>query len=87
MTRRRTLMVLVAALLVGCKLGPNYKRPEVDAPATFRSASTQPTTAPTTQPTVGDLEWWDAFNDPTLKQLIEDGAEKQLRSSYRRHAH
>jgi multidrug efflux system outer membrane protein len=61
------------AILGGCRVGPKYERPTVDAPKAFRSASTQPapaTSPSTTQPTLGDLMWWDAFNDPALKQLI-----------------
>lgn len=59
----------LAATLGGCQLGPAYHRPPISAPAAFRSAATQPTAA-TTQPTLGDLMWWDAFDDPTLRQLI-----------------
>src|SRR5262245_62038151 len=32
--------MLVGLVLAGCKVGPNYKRPEVDAPAEFRGATT-----------------------------------------------
>jgi multidrug efflux system outer membrane protein len=62
--------LVLTALLSGCTVGPNYHRPSLDVPQTYRGSTTQSATAPSTQPTLGDLMWWDAFSDPTLKQLI-----------------
>jgi multidrug efflux system outer membrane protein len=47
-------------------MGPNYKRPDVKAPATYRapSASDQPAS-------LADLPWWQLFNDDTLTALIK----------------
>jgi len=53
------------ALLTGCATGPDYKRPTVDAPASFRSA---PAAAATNS--FADLPWWDVYKDETLKTLI-----------------
>ena len=56
---------IVAMVLVpGCAVGPNYRRPSVVAPETFRFA-----TSPTTN-SLGDLPWWEVFKDPTLQELI-----------------
>ncbi len=59
-------LVLVAALmlLVGCAVGPNYKRPVVQSPENFRFAESQTTNS------FGDLPWWKVFNDPILQNLI-----------------
>jgi multidrug efflux system outer membrane protein len=46
-------------LLAGCAIGPNYKRPAVDAPNDFRFA-----TSPSTN-SFADLPWWEVFKDPT----------------------
>jgi len=54
-----------AFLLTSCAVGPNYKRPESHAPATFANASTVATTNAPFNPT-----WWRTFNDPLLEQLI-----------------
>ena len=48
----------------GCAVGPDYKRPSVVAPETFRFG-----TNPTTN-SLGELPWWEVFKDPTLQELI-----------------
>ena len=53
------LVAMGAALVSGCKVGPNYTTPEVAVPAGWSSATTQPTT----QPAVTVTQWWTTFND------------------------
>ncbi|HEY6971159.1 MAG TPA: efflux transporter outer membrane subunit [Candidatus Angelobacter sp.] len=60
--------ILIALLsLAGCRLGPNYKRPPVDTPPTYRGATQAG--APNA-PSLGDEKWWTVFQDPQLQQLI-----------------
>ncbi|MGH9560436.1 MAG: TolC family protein, partial [Terracidiphilus sp.] len=47
-------------------MGPNYKRPAVDVPPTFRGAATTTPAAAS----FGDAKWWDVFQDPQLQALI-----------------
>ena len=63
--KRSALWPLAALLLAGCTVGPDYRRPTVDAPADFRGAL-QPATAES----LGDLRWWQLFPDETLQSLI-----------------
>lgn len=57
---------LIPLILVGgCALGPDYQRPPVDSPSSFRFA----TNAATAQ-SFGDLGWWEVFKDPVLHDLI-----------------
>ena len=59
------LIVLLAVfLLAGCAVGPNYRRPAVDAPSNFREAPALSTNS------LADLPWWKMFNDETLQALI-----------------
>jgi multidrug efflux system outer membrane protein len=51
--------------LAGCAIGPNYKRPTVSAPATFRGATNQVSTN-----SLADLPWWSVFKDPVLQDLV-----------------
>jgi len=51
-------------LLCGCALGPNYKRPTVDTPPTYRFGPSEATNS------FGDLPWWQVFQDPILQDLI-----------------
>jgi outer membrane protein, multidrug efflux system len=67
--RAGALVALLASLFAaGCTVGPNYKRPPVDAPETFRGQTAPP---PPAEPvSLGDEKWWDVFQDDTLQQLI-----------------
>jgi multidrug efflux system outer membrane protein len=53
-------------LLPGCAVGPNYKRPNVAAPAVFRGPSET-----AQQASLADLPWWDIFHDEALTELIK----------------
>src|SRR5438552_7274721 len=75
---RHLISIAEATFAAGCKVGPNYKRPDSAVPANFVEATTQPATQPaTTQYTakpatqpIGDLaHWWATFNDPMLDDL------------------
>jgi multidrug efflux system outer membrane protein len=62
---------VVAALLLGvaaagCAIGPDYRRPPVTEVQTFRG---QPAPDPAS---LADLPWWDLFEDPILKNLIQE---------------
>jgi multidrug efflux system outer membrane protein len=56
--------MVALAILSGCALGPNYKRPSVAAPESYRFTS-----SPTTN-SLGDLPWWEVFKDATLQDLV-----------------
>ena len=62
---RKAVILLIALSVAGCAVGPDYKRPVVDSPQSFRfEAKDVAETANT--------EWWKQFNDPVLDQLIAD---------------
>src|SRR5215471_5826757 len=54
------------ALLAGCALGPNYQRPAIPAPASFRAAGS---TTVADAASLGDLKWWEVFKDEQLQEL------------------
>jgi outer membrane protein, multidrug efflux system len=61
----QSFVILVGlAILGGCAVGPNYKRPAVQAPENFRFTGSQSTNS------LGDLPWWQLFKDPILLNLI-----------------
>jgi outer membrane protein, multidrug efflux system len=72
------LVLLVAVTgLVGCAIGPNYKRPTVDVPGAYRgvtsdSSAQDPAQAKGQETTasLGDEKWWDVFQDRELQGLI-----------------
>jgi multidrug efflux system outer membrane protein len=58
------LFALVFTLfLSGCMVGPNYQRPAVDVPETWRFEEKEVKDIVNTQ-------WWEQFNDPVLNELI-----------------
>ena len=59
-------MLLAASLLAGCAVGPDYKRPAVNAPAVFRGEETATSRA------VAELTWWRVYEDATLQALIRE---------------
>jgi len=65
-----SIFLLSAALLTsGCTLGPNYKRPTVAVPGSYRG--TIPDEAAQTQlAALGDQKWSDIFQDDQLRALI-----------------
>jgi multidrug efflux system outer membrane protein len=63
----RVLSVVVAAALVGgCAIGPDYKRPAVANPEMFRGQAMAEAVS------FADAPWWEVFQDPILKELIAD---------------
>ena len=64
--------LLVATLLGGCAIGPNYKRPDVAKPETFRGEAAAEAVS------FADAPWWDTFHDATLQALIQEA----LRNNY-----
>src|SRR5207249_1576968 len=61
-----------ALVLGGCTIGPNYKRPPVAEPPTFRGQQIAEAVS------FADAPWWEVFQDPTLKMLIHEA----LRANY-----
>jgi len=61
--------IMTPALLAGCAAGPNYHRPDVQIPATYRDLSDNPQVQAQTA-SYADLPWWQVFQDPQLQELI-----------------
>jgi len=62
-----SLSLILAGLLGGCAIGPDYERPEVNAPVTFIYNDVNKTAMSTI-----DTQWWKQFNDPVLTQSVEN---------------
>jgi len=65
-------MVVATAVLAGCAIGPDYKRPSVAEPQTFRGQATAEAAS------LADAPWWEVFQDPMLRELIHEA----LRNNY-----
>jgi multidrug efflux system outer membrane protein len=69
-------VVVTAALLAGCAVGPNYKRPAVAAPATHRGAGN--TAVAGTEASLADQPWQSLFDDPQLQELVQQALENNF---------
>jgi multidrug efflux system outer membrane protein len=64
---RTAVGMLMATLLAGCAIGPDYARPALTPPETFRGQVT-----PVEAASLADLPWWDVFGDQALQALIRE---------------
>ena len=54
----------MSALLASCAMGPDYERPEVEVPDSYRTESIP-------GESFANLKWWELFDDPELVRLVE----------------
>ena len=66
--RRAAAVGAAVIALAGCTLGPDYVRPDVEAPAAYKKAQGWKTSEPRDNEPRGD--WWSVFNDPQLDALL-----------------
>jgi outer membrane protein, multidrug efflux system len=68
--RKLAVVALLPLLsLTGCNLGPKYKHPTLQPPATFYTEDQA------RQISIADLGWWQLFKDPILQGLIRESLE------------
>jgi multidrug efflux system outer membrane protein len=65
--------LLLAGPLAACNVGPNYERPRVESPVSYRGQAAEP--APTSA-SLADHRWWQLFDDETLQVLIRTALEQ-----------
>jgi multidrug efflux system outer membrane protein len=61
---RRPILVASLLLVAGCRLGPDYQRPPVTTPPTWRDIPTAEAQS------LANTAWWEVFDDPRLQELI-----------------
>jgi multidrug efflux system outer membrane protein len=66
-------IAMAAALLTGCTVGPNYRRPAVKVPENFRAPDPLP---PPQAASLADLKWFEVFRDQNLQQLVRIALEQ-----------
>src|SRR6201991_49892 len=74
-------MTLLVLLMLGCKVGPNYKRPAVDFPGNYRQAvapEIAPASSVSNNASIADEQWRSIFQDSALQHLIEQALANNL---------
>ncbi|NMC51035.1 MAG: efflux transporter outer membrane subunit [Desulfovibrio sp.] len=75
LARQGLCLCLAALTLSGCwAVGPDYRRPDLDAPVTW----SQDPTPGRASGVFEDVAWWKAFGDPILDELITRGLSGNL---------
>jgi NodT family efflux transporter outer membrane factor (OMF) lipoprotein len=70
---RYTLLLAILCLSTACTLGPNYRRPSIAAPQSFRAPDPLP---PAQAGSFADLKWFEVFKDEQLQTLVRHALEK-----------
>ena len=83
-----TVLALLAALVAGCTVGPDYVKPAAEVPAAYKENFAWQPAQPRDHESRG--RWWAAFGDPQLDRLLAEmdvsnqtlaAAEAQFRQS------
>jgi multidrug efflux system outer membrane protein len=61
---KKAIIFLVAVALAGCAVGPDYRKPTVDVPQSFRFEDEEARD-------LSNAAWWEQFDDPVLNELIQ----------------
>ena len=64
--RRTIFPALLTLICCGCMVGPNYQRPPVSSPHSWRFEERQ-------AQEIANTAWWEQFGDPVLNDLIQIG--------------
>jgi NodT family efflux transporter outer membrane factor (OMF) lipoprotein len=67
--RQVSVAALLLGLLSGCAVGPNYHRPVVATPATYRQPAGTPTTD--SKDSLADVAWASLFQDEVITGLVK----------------
>jgi multidrug efflux system outer membrane protein len=66
-----SLIALTVLLIAGCSVGPNYARPAIDTPGTYRQALAPDVAPSTSAASIADEQWPEVFQDPALQRLVK----------------
>ena len=73
------LFVGLALMIVGCTVGPNYRRPVVNMPQAYRAAmAPEVSNNSSSGASIGDQSWQSIFTDSVLKKLIAEALSNNL---------
>jgi multidrug efflux system outer membrane protein len=62
---RGAAALAACALLAACTVGPDYQRPEIEAPAQWRVEYREAAA-------LANARWWQQYGDPALDRLVDD---------------
>lgn len=70
---RRTAFAAALLLVAGCSVGPDYERPAIESPQSWRAADSSAfAMADSTALALADTAWWELFGDTVLADLVTE---------------
>ncbi|SDU92672.1 efflux transporter, outer membrane factor (OMF) lipoprotein, NodT family [Pseudomonas vancouverensis] len=66
-------LLLMGLMLSSCMVGPDYQKPDIELPQTFKEGSQWQRAQANPQGAL-DSQWWLAYQDPILNELIQRSA-------------
>lgn len=73
---RPLALLLIASFVVGCAVGPDYKKPEIVLPDRYIGQAQLENRSTTANATLAN--WWDGFGDPQLSRFVLLALEQNL---------
>ena len=67
---RRLATLLILAFTCGCAVGPNYRKPAVNVPPSYRGVTPEEAAKGEAR-SLADEKWWAVFQDEQLKELVK----------------
>src|SRR5882757_1759662 len=72
------LIALAMLMMVGCKAGPDYKRPAANMPGSYRQALAPDIASASPVSSIADEKWPAVFQDSVLQRLIQEALANNL---------
>jgi outer membrane protein TolC len=69
----RSALLVLLAVVTACSVGPDYRRPAVDVPVSYKERGTWKVAEPRDDLARGP--WWERYGDPTLSRLEEQAVD------------
>ena len=75
MKTKKTIFLLIALIISGCAVGPDFKQPEVETPDDYRFSEVLQVDSSYADSLI-NLPWWTLFEDPLLDSLVQIALEE-----------
>src|SRR5882757_5003552 len=72
------LIAFVMSTMIGCKVGPDYKRSAVNMPGNYRQALAPDVASASPESSIADERWPTIFQDSVLQRLIQEALANNL---------
>jgi multidrug efflux system outer membrane protein len=72
------LIIWIVLLMIGCAVGPNYKRPLVNVPGEYRGKMIPDIASSSATSSIADEQWSAIFEDSALERLVKEAIANNL---------